>query len=247
MANHSEDGDRKQFDPGPSFTDDDPGSPPMSELPSWLQSFAASVEDDDSEAPAEAPAMDADAGPDSPVADASADNPAMPGWLNAPHRDAPSGGNADASVGTGFFSEDDLPEWLRALNSDREPAVVEKFAGDEGAPEPPAATTRTRVLTAPAVSTVWVTGMEERVENPGASLFAFIATGGESRPELPLATAARASQAAAERPAASHVDDAWSDGQPRQGSWSRRERTLMIAVIIMGIVMLLLLNGNFGS
>src|SRR5690606_7693435 len=117
----------------------------------------------------------------------------IPGWLSAP-RDLPGASDGADSVGAAFFSEDDLPDWLRALNAEPEAESSTPSSYSNGVMEQPRAAAAPQALAVPAVTNVWVTGMEERVENPGASLFATIAAGGEVRPELVGMSTTRASQ-----------------------------------------------------
>lgn len=245
MSNRSHDG--QYFEPGPSFTEEVPGDQQVSELPSWLRNFAETIEDSES-----SDETLADTGlPDPSVAlDEGDDNgdPTMPGWLSTQRSASTPSGNDQTAVGQGFFSEDDLPDWLRALNSDDVPAAASSFGpASEGSPEFTEEANASRVLTVPAVSNVWVTGMEERVENPGATLFAMIASGGASRPDLAVATMPRPGQSTNARNVAPQASEAQQpDGGRTRTSWSRRERILLVAVILMSIVLLVLININIG-
>jgi hypothetical protein len=241
MADRSDDNGRPQFSPGASFTDDDPDDDiEVSELPSWLQSFASSVDVDEAET--EVPATPVVEAPVAP----GADDPTIPGWLSGPREDSNQGGLLSSPGGTSFFSEDDLPEWLRALSSEQPADARDTGFGlaEDSLDElstPPAI----QVLTAPSVSNVWVTGMEDRLENPAAVLFSVIATSGTSRPELAMAAAPRVGQNKADR-AATQAQDV-EPARASRGGWSRRERILLIAVIVMLILLLIVLNGNFGG
>jgi hypothetical protein len=246
MSNRSHDDGEQQFEPGPSFTDDAPGAPPLSELPSWLQSFAESVEE-----PEQAQAGPALASsPDLAATEGGGGNdPSMPDWLSSQRTDPGSAfGNIESTVGPGFFSEDDLPEWLRALNADdgngESPSLGEV---DGGLLEPSPDTGSSRTLTVPLVTNVWVTGMEERVENPGAALFATIASGGASRPDIGVATLpVSGSQATTKDAEAQHAEAQPDSGTKRPG-WTRRERILAVLVIIMSIILLVMLNFSAGG
>lgn len=245
MANRSHDGEQ-QFEPGPSFTDDVPANEALNELPSWLRSFAETTQEPEpaetDHESADAPDLQADDGDDS-------DNPSLPGWLSSDRPVLrPHAGNAEPTVGHGFFSEDDLPEWLRALNSDDSqgsspgPRIIEG-----GLQEPQARGTSSQVLTVPAVSNVWVTGLEDRADSAGAALFATIASGGASRPDVLAPTLPDSGPQPVARKPESRAADVPSSGSQRRSRWSRRERILLIAIIVLSVVLLIMLSGNVGS
>lgn len=242
MTDRSDDNGRQHYSPGASFTDDAPSDRPLSELPSWLQSFASSVDDQDV---AERQEPDAEQQAAETV---ESDDPSMPSWLSSAREDTVTTGTLASPGGSSFFSEDDLPEWLRALSSEQEAAApTTGFSAPHGGIDDESEPSSRSSISIPAVSNVWVTGLEARVENPAAELFSVIATSGSSRPELAMAAAPRVGQnrnGAGSEKAAAQVEGGRGK---RRTSWTRRERILLIAVIVMMIVLLFVLNINFGG
>jgi hypothetical protein len=154
------------------------------------------------------------------------------------------------AAGGDFFSEDDLPEWLRALSSDggsHGTAVAGSLNGSAGALDHSSTAAPKRAISVPSISNVWVTGMETPVENPVASLFAAIAAAGENRPDVAITSSPPVVQTNSSRRASRQPSEAEAKDAGRRTGWTRRERILLVAVIIMTIVMLLVLNTNLGG
>jgi hypothetical protein len=249
MADRPHDGEQ-QYDPGPSFTDEIPGDEQLSDLPSWLQNFAASLDDDENEATSEP----LDARPDQPepsiAPELAAADPEIPDWLSSPRHNVLLSDTTMQAAGGDFFSEDDLPEWLRALSSDggsHGTAASGSLNGSAGVFDHSSTAASKRAISVPSISNVWVTGMETPIENPGASLFAAIAAGGENRPDVAIASSPPVAQTNSSRRASRQPSEVEVGDAGRRTGWTRRERILLVAVIIMTIVMLLVLNTNLGG
>lgn len=157
------------FDPGPSFHEQPSEAPTAGELPGWLQNFAGVVAEPDLPAPTPAPTALADAAE-------------LPNWLTEPRTGAPAAHEPARASWNGaetklepqddaFISEDDLPDWLRAISLD---PVSEEH---DPAPAPMGATAgpATAAPRAPAVASAWVTPRQSVALATGESLFADIA------------------------------------------------------------------------
>jgi hypothetical protein len=243
--------ERDDFDPGLSFADEPLAEVDAAELPAWLRNFAESASDDAplaSSIPAMQTPAESVAVQTPPVA-RDDDDPLFPGWLDAPR---PGRANAPGSlaetVGPSFFSEDDLPEWLRALSSDQSEAQ-QRPAFDGGAPSSnhvnataPIPAPAPDVLYVPAVAPVWVTD-DNLSDSQGATLFAVIAQGAAERPDVLVSESPAASRAIAASAATADQGGATAKRErPADGSWTRRERVLMVLVIVMTVVMFLILG-----
>jgi hypothetical protein len=163
------------YDPGPSFSEDERPVERLSLMPAWLQTFAASVgEPEDDAAGAPLPAVETVAAPVSTVPapeDAVAE---LPTWL-AEERPAPDGdaGAAPAlvtPVAAALISEDDLPEWLRAIA----PADVDEGVASGGGVTAITGGPRS-VLAAPSVGRAWLQGHDLPALSEGATVFALMA------------------------------------------------------------------------
>ncbi|HET7035927.1 MAG TPA: zinc-ribbon domain-containing protein [Thermomicrobiaceae bacterium] len=104
-----------RYEPGPSFVDDLPLDVDPADLPPWLRDMVHN-------APGEAPAT---------VAAATAVEEGIPDWLRSPRpapadsaepgpaaEPAPSPAAPSVEPSFSFLTEDDLPEWLRALGDE---------------------------------------------------------------------------------------------------------------------------------
>lgn len=164
------------FDPGPSFSEDEPPAERLSQMPAWLQTFAATVGEPDEDAagaPAStgesvaAPVLTAPA-PDEPVTE-------LPGWL-AEERPAPAGAGPDASAlvapaAAALISEDDLPEWLRAIAPADDGDALVAFGADVAI----VAASERPVLATPSIGRAWMQGHDQPALSEGASMFALMA------------------------------------------------------------------------
>lgn len=170
------------YDPGPSFADDERPAERLSQLPAWLQTFAATVgnpaEDDPADLPAGPPG-----GSDAVTATAAvaltqaAMAPDLPTWLADGRPTSTSDSSSEhadivALEGAALISEDDLPEWLRAIapvDSDDDNGLV-TFGGAGGAP----AGARL-ALSVPSVGRAWMFGNDRPALSEGATVFALMA------------------------------------------------------------------------
>ncbi|HET9016079.1 MAG TPA: zinc ribbon domain-containing protein [Thermomicrobiaceae bacterium] len=141
-----------QFEPGPSFVDDEPLQVNPTELPPWLRDLATSE-------------------PPAPTVAEQGPTENLPDWLRAARSQSPAQADTEPEVGgtqtatpaaTPPFSlsdefsligDEDLPEWLRALGDEEPPAPVSAVA-DSGTARQLAAAA---VLDVPSVSRAWLT------------------------------------------------------------------------------------------
>jgi hypothetical protein len=249
MSNRPPSGERDDFDPGLSFTDDPAGEVTASELPSWLRSFAEAAEDDAAGNPAARSPRTAASVARSSESPALDDDPLFPGWLDAPRGNRPQApGSLVETVGPSFFSEDDLPDWLRALSTDTPAPAAPAAAASAGSAPATAARPAAGVdpvVYVPQVSRVWVHGDDAEYDSESASLFAAIAHGASDRPDVLVDERPSGPAAAMVAPeVAGRSEPRARRERPADGSWTRRERILMVLVIIMTIVMFLVLGVN---
>lgn len=228
MSNRPTDRPQEDFAPGPSFIEEQATAQEGAELPSWLQSFAESVSDEP--APSAAPPRPAfELAPSEAQAD-----PSLPGWLEDEPADPFAGVAAPAGETVGFFSDDDLPAWLRSLPQDG------TGDGVPGTAEPVTAQHDVATLVVPPVSRVWLTSRDQPPAPAGAQLFAAIATTADERgdvllDESPSLPPPVPSAAAMPAPVVQPID------RTADGRWSRTRLWLLTAVIVMSAIMFVLL------
>ena len=260
------------FDPGNSFTEESLPAPDPSALPSWLQNFAEMAAD----APpapsvatvAATPVQPAGAMPTSSV-DPSAqhgsvgngdDDAVIPGWLdssaagsNTPNR----GAMTDTSPigGADFFSEDDLPEWLRALSTSPSPdgpAVTSSpsaasSAATTSTPQHDGdivtfSTSPTTTVTVPAVTRIWITEHDVPEPTPGASIFAEIAQVVDLRPDVLVSEAPASVGSQSVNPSAATPATAVEKTPRTERSWGWTFRLAVLLIIILAVIGLVYLN-----
>jgi hypothetical protein len=133
---------------------------------------------------------------DLPEATVSSEKPSTPAPNVAPreHKPAPSAG-----FGTSFISEDDLPEWLRAIApADGGDAESELFQFGASSDEP---------VAVPSISRAWTTSKDARGVDEATSVFALVAS---QSPQSALPAAPGGRQPAQGRPSrsdAARVED----------------------------------------
>lgn len=223
-----------QFDPGPSFVDDDLSDVDVNDLPPWLQELSTS----------RAPSVISETLDEMPAADSVVDEQ-LPEWLRAARPDqaeagdmddaAPAPAAAQNGVATDAFSligEEDLPEWLRALGdedfeSEPESAPLERERGTS-----PGVTAEV-----PSVSRAWLA--RPRMVDPDSEAaarheFEVVDAAGApaSEPSVarvtPVAEAEQVIARAETEPAAEEpVDDA-----------AQRTRRVRLLILALGIVVL---------
>lgn len=251
----SSDVDSTAFDPGDSFSNSPSDMSDAGELPSWLRNFAGSTnESDDANAASSTP--DPGSSTASPIEDAAVAGIVRDTAPLAPRADAldPLSGDSDSN----FFSEDDLPEWLRALSLDGQApgdgASTSAIAAD--------AMTAGGARSVPQVSRAWVTASEVPEVSAGANLLSSLVAVVDSRPEVvtveaatPAPSSAKAvtpAKAAAPKAAvtatgnqAQTVSTPVAPAAPAasaDGSWSRTRILLIVAIIIVLILLILFLS-----
>jgi hypothetical protein len=247
--------DQSAFDPGDSFSNDPSDIADAGELPSWLRSFAGTAsESGDTTTPV--PAAEA-AAPTSPLSsDTTGDAFALPAMSAAEE----SGAQLSGAAGTDFFSEDDLPEWLRALSLEGQPAT-------EGTPAVAAVAAADIVtpggaMAVPKVSRAWVTASDVPETSSGANLLSSLVSVADSRPDVVAVEAAAPAPtrskevatpaaAAPKAPVAATGDRSQTTSPPvaaagpvasETGGWSRTRILLVAAILILLILLILFLS-----
>jgi hypothetical protein len=141
------------------------------------------------------------------------------------------------SGGGDFFSEDDLPEWLRALSTDAAPDRSGAASGDYGLPATGPDGSAPVAVSVPTVTSVWVTGHDGPQQSSSASVFAAVANALEERPVVmspePVYEPIVASNAA--RVVTTPTID---ETMPRK-EWSRF-RLYMLAAVLIAFLLLLM-------
>jgi hypothetical protein len=181
------------FEPGPSFVDNDQPSDRLTEMPAWLQSFAAQeskLNGEDQDVQIDPPVSR----PEEPRSSAGL-SPDLPDWLKDEPAEAAQDDALDEAHSTedvfenfedtvsnpdGFISEDDLPDWLRAFSdgtgtlSAKAPDVSRVIASR------PAVAAGSTMVKVPPVENVWLTSVERNALGPGGTLFALLAANGSA-------------------------------------------------------------------
>lgn len=262
----------RAFDPGNSFTEKSLPEPDPSELPSWLQNFAEMAADAPSAPPAPTaqvtqgrpadaaptPSLHAPA-PSAPVT--NGDNDAViPGWLDssvAGSNTPRPGAMADASSigGADFFSEDDLPEWLRSLGTSPSPSnPVDTSSFSAASSVAPMSTSQHDVdtltlgapasatLTVPAVARIWITEQDIPEPTQGASIFGEIAQVVDLRPDVLVSEAPASVGPQSARTSAATPATAVEKNPRTERSWGWTFRLAVLMIIILAVVGLVYLN-----
>jgi hypothetical protein len=165
------------YDPGPSFSEDERPAARLSQMPAWLQTFAAAAGEPDEDASAASLPSVADVA--APVLTAPTAEEAvteLPNWL-AEERATPAGGSAAAAAAlavpaaASLISEDDLPEWLRAISPIDDQDAVLAFGAEAAA----GANAARQVLAVPSIGRAWTLAHDRPALSEGASMFALMA------------------------------------------------------------------------
>lgn len=244
------DSTRGAFEPGESFVNEPGVQGGAGELPSWLRNFA--------DATGESPGAGKPAQPSTshgqPVS-SSEDEPSTPIAAQPGSNDDPDDRFGQSPAGdSSFFSEDDLPEWLRALSTDTTTAAsVTPAAAISTTSNSPNAT-----LQVPQISRAWVTVHDQPVVSPGANLLSSLVHVLDSRPDAvdvaPAATSTPNTGAtvlvspAGSKSAAKPKQPATAVASSGPANEARRwNRTRLLAAMVIAILVLLvifLLAGN---
>ena len=260
------DADPEAFEPGVSFANEPSDDAGSGELPPWLQDFAGAAGEPQGTATAGAGAAPAEAQERPPHASMAEPSrppsvPAQPPSAvlqsQAAAEPAAQFGQVPGSDGTNFLSEDDLPEWLRALSTENPPAAG---AAPVAAVETRNPVTPNEAIQVPPVSRAWVTASDQAEVSSGANLLSSLVHAIDSRPDavaVESSVSASASPAGARSaarqqtvaPAASGPVNSTtapaSDSVPRDGGRWSRTRILAIAVIIVLLVLVyFMLSGS---
>jgi hypothetical protein len=229
------------FELGTSFTDESTEEGASGELPSWLQNFG-------------------DVAGDTTAPGASADQPSMTGWNEEPSPadlraavPAPSEPEAEpvAQSGQGlaagdqsFFSEDDLPEWLRALSTESEPTASAAPVAAVSVSAGPSAANEANAI--PPVSRAWVTTADIVEVSPGANLFTSLVNVLDTRPDAVAVETMTASAPPSARASGKQPVPSLAAAQSRRdaGRWSRTKILMVMAIIILVLFIFLMLTGN---
>ena len=239
------------FVPGDSFSNEPSDQSGTGELPSWLQNFAGVAGEStgggqpDSSAANERTAAQPDVAPAQTSVSQAPSFDAMPEpvaseSMSDVFSQPPGGGDSS------FFSEDDLPEWLRALNTDSEPAVV----GAPAAMIPDASAAPTTALPIPAVSRAWVTSSDQPEVSPAANLMSSLVNVIDSRPdavavEPAVSVPAKSASVKAASPQQAAAPVAAASTTTNDTERGNRSRMLLIAaIVILVLIVVVLLLGN---
>ncbi len=246
------DADGVEFSPGDSFSNDPSDQAGTGELPSWLQNFAdVAVESSGGGQQESATGASERAAPQSTATPAqssmsqTAPAEAMPqstetSTLSDVFSQPP--GSGDSS----FFSEDDLPEWLRALSTDSEPPV----AGVPVTTMQAASATPNGALLVPAVSRAWVTASDQPEVSPTANLMSSLVNVIDSRPDAvavePAVTTPTRSPnvGSASSPHAATTVAAGSATTNGAAPGNRSRMLLIAAIVILVLIIVVMLLGN---
>lgn|GEM_PF-5087278 len=218
------------FEPGDSFSNDPSEQGDAGELPAWLQNFADVASEQSGGQPAQS------SPPES--------SPAMTQPLSAAAPDAEPF-DVQAGGGPNFFSDDDLPEWLRALSTDGDPS-----AGIEQRVAAPASgTSANGTLEVPAVSRAWVTPNDQPEVSPGANLLASLVHVIDSRPDAvapqpAVASAPVPSQPAVSQPRPQATEVATSDAPAAAPGWGRLRLVAIVAIVLIVLLIIIMILGN---
>jgi hypothetical protein len=181
-----------RYEPGPSFVDDSALKVDPFELPPWLRemtSSAGSVPDGRINAPSSAVAQSdtlppwLDAAPPANGSGNAAANQAAVGWPKPAARP-----NDESMAEFSLISEDDLPEWLRALGDQEfevDPAPIAPTNGAAPSAQPP-------TLITPTISRAWLSrprSVENETAEAVASDFVPIEPSSNAEPMRKSATA----------------------------------------------------------
>jgi hypothetical protein len=238
------------FTTGDSFANDPSDQGGAGELPSWLQDFADVAGDAGgdgqpavaavaNEPPTPQPNAAPTPAPDTILPPAAPESqPSMPS-IDA-FSQAPVGGD------TSFFSEDDLPEWLRALNteSDQAPVTASAIAMPVTSPAP------NGTLQVPPVSRAWVTASDQPEVSPSANLMSSLVNVIDSRPDAVVADPAVAAPAAPPRASVSAAPKATSAAAPASvavGDEKRANRTRMLLIATIIVLVLIIIVMQLGN
>jgi hypothetical protein len=173
------------YDPGPSFSGVERPAERLAQMPAWLQTFAAAAGDPADDEMVVDPLLDmptiAVATEDAPFEEGSD----LPTWLTEersaavqaetgePAPEAAGDAAVAAAAAATLISEDDLPEWLRAISTNDDDNADDLFSfgatPDGGVVDPRA------VLTVPSVARAWMFVHDRPALSEGASIFALVA------------------------------------------------------------------------
>lgn len=180
--------DDSVFEPGPSFVEIERPSDRLTEMPAWLQTFAAgedTADETSNEVQETVPEPDAQPAQLSPQVEPDA---TLPEWLRVdpghpePVAQVDTLGDFDTfqepveNGASTFISEDDFPDWLRAFSNETPAAPALRSPGSTRAAAPNPAAAGSTMVRVPPVENVWLSGYERQALGPGRTLFALLAS-----------------------------------------------------------------------
>lgn len=182
--------DETVYETGVSFAEHDKPDERLTEMPAWLQTFAASVvEAGDPPAADPAPSSEPVSSP-APAAAQLTPDPSLPDWLRADG--AAPGGTAMPGARQGddfadfqdfgtegadsFISEDDLPDWLKAFSTETAGDPLVPAGGMASAGSVSTMPQRSAALRVPPVENIWLSAYDRQALGPGRTLFALLAS-----------------------------------------------------------------------
>lgn len=178
------------FEPGPSFVENERPTDRLTEMPAWLQTFAASEDTmDETSGVSQEPVQEPDPAPATLPRIVEPDS-TLPDWLRAdpaqPEQvvqvETLNGFDnfeePDENSATSFISEDDLPDWLRAFSHDTSEAPSHTTIVSARATTNNRTPTSTTLVRVPPTENVWLSTYERQALGPGRTLFALLASNG---------------------------------------------------------------------
>lgn len=199
---HPEEGQQmanvESFEPGPSFVEDDRPAERLTDMPAWLQTFAAqeTTRDEAAAEPGEPEQTTGEAHADVAAHNDESGDISLPDWLqdsgaadddsplvpeeqHAMHDFLTSFDDPGEHEASSFISEDDLPDWLRAFSDDSSPSAPSaSMSRETSSPGSPVSVVRpsTAPVRVPPVENVWLSANERQALGPGGTLFALLAS-----------------------------------------------------------------------
>jgi len=233
-----------RYEPGPSFVDDSALQADPLELPPWLREMTASagtVLDAHLNAPTSAVAQSdvlppwLDAAPPANGTGSVAANQAAVGWSKPAARP-----NDESMAEFSLISEDDLPEWLRALGDQEFEVDPTPIAPTNGA----TVSAQLPTLITPTISRAWLSrprNVENETAEEVASDFVPIDSNSNATPIQKSATVTNAAAQSIDATESLPVAAAATPAQDAAKSKSNRMRLISLSALVVLVVILLFL------
>lgn len=251
------------YDPGPSFVDDDRPTDRLTDMPAWLQTFAAlETTRDENDEIANDEVATAPVHEEQHDAVLPSDDVVLPDWLQDSgdmHLTEPAGEEHTSSAPeflasfeddvegadtASFISEDDLPDWLRAFSEESSvPPPVTHDAPNLNVTRAAPKTESAVAVRVPPVENIWLSSVERQALGPGGTLFALLASNANGAlTHAPAGASAEASGATSSVATSQQPD---TRGRSANGSeveparQSNSMRLLLLTLLIVLVVVLI--------